>query len=169
MKFNHQQMAVVGNRHTGWHVLLFAQRLALSTHVALHPSARKASPSCLKLAIDLSPGTMTFQLFFGRDISRFHKFASLWYGDSPKLIKSVPLSKVSFNRLSRHVQADILTNIVCPDSSQDSLPNWLSSYSQRGPDEAYRFICPGSRELPWCPKNQSFIGRYVVPQSSRLC
>lgn len=62
MKFNHQRMSVVGNRHTGWDVLLFDQRLALSTHKALHPSARKPSLSCLRLTIDLSPGTMTFQL-----------------------------------------------------------------------------------------------------------
>ncbi|KAI9154909.1 Scytalone dehydratase-like protein Arp1 [Paramyrothecium foliicola] len=28
--------------------------------------------------------------FFGRDISRFEEFASLWYGDSPKLAKLLP-------------------------------------------------------------------------------
>ena len=137
-------MAVVGNRHTGWHVLLFDQRLALSTHVALHPSARKPSLSCPGLKTDLSSRYFDVPTFFGRDISRFREFASLWYGDSPKLNKSISLSKVSLNHLLRHGQAEILTDMTGSDFGQDSLPNRLSSYSQRGPDETCRFICPGS-------------------------
>ena len=137
-------MAVVGNRHTGWHVLPFDQQPAFSTHVALHPSARKPSSSHLGLAIDLSSRFFDVPTFFGRDISRFREFASHWYGDSPKLAKSVSLPKVSFKHLLRLCLGRDPNVMAGPDFAQDSLPSRLSSYSQRGPDEACRFICPGS-------------------------
>lgn len=80
-----------------------------------HPFARiYSSPSSVKRGFGLVPNRFPryfdVPCFFGRDISRFHHFAKLWYGDSNKLETNYQFGKVILSALSPNsvpIQSDV--------------------------------------------------------------
>lgn len=72
-------------------------------------------------------------VFFGRDLSRFSEFISVWYGNSPMLR--------SPSKVDPHPKLSFYTYLVFLVASQDPLPLRLSSDTECSTVSSHRQVC----------------------------
>jgi hypothetical protein len=93
-------------------------------------------------------------VFFGRDISTFARFISVWYGEAT-MLRAPP--NVSSSTSSVVVVESDMFNLAA--ESQDTVPDRLPPHSQQRPDSADQQLCRRSGTNPGYQENRNLPHR----------